>query len=304
MFKNARLFRLETPVALDGAGLEAQLASRPFRPCGPVETATLGWSAPLGEDTSALVHEVAGCLLLCSRRQERLLPSSAVSEALDERVNEIEAGEGRDIGRSERRRIKEQVVNEMLPRAFTRSRRTLLYVDTQSGWLVVDSASERQAEDVVSLLRETLGSLPAKPASAARPVGDILTGWLLTGQSPSDFAPEDACELRDPQDGTGVIRCSGQDLGSEEILNHLRAGKRVVKLALEWDQRLRFVLAEDLSIKRLRLDTALLDEIDDGEDAAHRLDAEFAIMALQLRELIARLDGLFGLAGETEGRTR
>jgi recombination associated protein RdgC len=64
------------------------------------------------------------------------------------------------------------------------------------------------------------------------------------------------------------------------------------------------VLAEDLSIKRLRLDTALLDEIDDGEDAAHRLDAEFAIMALQLRELIARLDGLFGLAGEAEGRTR
>ncbi|MGE5155438.1 MAG: recombination-associated protein RdgC [Bdellovibrio bacteriovorus] len=298
MFKNARLFRLGAPFGLDAAGLEAELANRPFRPCGPVETATLGWSSPLGEETAALVHAVGGCLLLCARKQERLLPPSAVAEALEERIGEIESGESRDIGRAERRRLKEQIVNEMLPRAFTRSRRTLLYIDTQSGWLAVDTASERQAEDVVSLLRETLGSLPAKPPAPVRAPGDLLTGWLLTGEAPADFAPADACELRDPQENAGVIRCSGQDLASEEILNHLRAGKRVVKLALEWDQRLGFVLADDLSIKRLRLDTALLEEAGETEGAAARLDAEFAIMALQLRQLIARLDALFGLDGE------
>ena len=301
MFKNARLFRLGSTFGLDAAGLEAQLASRPFRPCGPVETATLGWSAPLGDETAALVHEVGGCLLLCARKQERLLPSAAVAEALEERINEIESGEARDIGRAERRRLKEQVVSEMLPRAFTRSRRTLLYIDTQSSWLVVDAASERQAEDVVSLLRETLGSLPAKPPAPARIPSDILTGWLLAGEAPADFVPADACELRDPQESAGVVRCSGQDLGSEEILNHLRAGKRVVKLALEWDQRLGFVLAEDLSLKRLRLDTALLDTLEDGEDLAARLDAEFAIMSLQLRDLIARLETLFGLDDEPKG---
>jgi recombination associated protein RdgC len=299
MFKNASLFRLGANSGLDAADLEAQFASQPFRPCGPVETATLGWSAPLGEETAALVHEVGGCLLLCVRKQERLLPSSAVAEALEERINEIESREARDLGRAERRRLKEQVVNEMLPRAFTRSRRTLLYIDTQSGWLVVDAASDRQAEDVVSLLRETLGSLPAKPPAPTRSSGDILTGWLLTGEAPADFLPADACELRDPQESPGVIRCSGQDLGSEEILNHLRAGKRVVKLALDWDQHLSFVLADDLSVKRLRLDTTLLEEIEDGESPAARLDAEFAIMALQLRELIARLDTLFGLDNES-----
>lgn len=301
MFKNVRLFRLGAPFGVDAADLEAQLRTHPFRPCGPVELATVGWSAPLAEDSSALVHVVDGCLLLCARRQERMLPSAAVAEALDERVNEIEAGESRDLGRAERRRLKEQVVNEMLPRAFTRSRRTLLYVDTRAGWLVVDAASERQAEDVVSLLRETLGSLPAKPPAPARSASEVLTGWLLDGDTPADFTPADACELRDPREASGVIRCSGQDLGSEEILNHLRAGKRVVKLALDWDQRLGLVLADDLSIKRLRLDTALLDEIEDGEDPLARLDAEFAIMALQLRELIARLDALFGLADAAEG---
>jgi recombination associated protein RdgC len=298
MFNNARLFRLTQPFGLSPAELEAQLAERPFRPCGPVETFTQGWAGPLGEGTSGLVHAVSGALLCCVRRQERLLPSAAVAEAVDERVLEIEAGESRDLGRAERRRIKEQVINEMLPRAFTRSRRTLLYIDTQNGWLVVDSASEKQAEDTLSLLRETLGSLPARPPEPGVSPAGVLTQWLLEDGAPADITPADACELRDPKERGAVIRCSGQDLGSEEILNHLRAGKQVVKLALDWQERLACVLTDEMAIKRLRLADALFEGIEDGEDPMARLDAEFAIMTGEMRGLIARLSELFGLESE------
>jgi recombination associated protein RdgC len=296
MFKNARMSRLTVPFAFAADALEARLGSRRFRPCGPVETATVGWSAPLGEDTAALVHGVGGCLLLCMRKQERLLPSSAVAEAVDERIAEIESGEAREVGRAERRRLKEQIVTEMLPRAFTRSRRTLLYIDTEAGWVVVDAASEKQAEEAISLLRQTLESLPAKPPEPERSPAGLLTSWLLESGAPADFVPADACELRDAKDSGGVIRARGQDLGSDEILNHLRAGKQVVKLAVDWDERLQFVLAEDLSLKRLRVGDSLLEGIDDEADPAARLDAEFAIMALQMRELIARLGELFAFA--------
>lgn len=295
MFKNARMYRLGTPFTLGAAELAERLATRRFRPCGPVETATMGWSAPLGDDTSALVHGVGACLLLCMRKQERLLPSAAVAEALDERVAEIEGGEARDVGRAERRRLKDTIVTEMLPRAFTRSRRTLLYVDTQAGWLVADAASEKQAEEALSLLRETLESLPARPPEPQRAPAGILTAWLLEGEAPADFAPARACEMRDLKDTGCIIRATGQDLASEEILNHLRAGKQVVKLALDWDDRLSFVLAEDLSLKRLKVADALLDEIADDDDVAARLDAEFALLALQVRELIARLVELFAV---------
>lgn len=296
MFKNARFFRLDTSFTLDAAALEERLGTRRFRPCGPIETATMGWAAPLGEETTALAHAMGGCLLMCARKQERLLPSAAVAEAVDERIAELEAGEARDVGRAERRRLREQVVNEMLPRAFTRSRRTQLYVDTEAGWLVVDAASEKQAEEVVSLLRETLESLPVKLPDPEKTPSTVMTDWLLQGSAPSDFVPGDACELRDADDKAGVVRCSGQDLASDEMLNHLRVGKRVTKLALEWDERLSFVLAEDLSLKRLRVGEALLEEMDDTDlDPVARLDAEFAILALQVRQLIARLDEVFGL---------
>lgn len=298
MFKNARIYRLGAPFGLAAADLEAALDSRRFRPCGPVEVATLGWSAPLGEDTAALVHGVGGCLLLCMRKQERLLPSAAVAEAVDERIIEIESGEARDLSRSERRALREQVTTEMLPRAFTRSRRTLLYIDTEANWLVVDAASEKQAEEAISLLRQTLETLPAKPPAPRSPPAGLLTAWLLEGNTPADFVPADACELRDSEDNGSVIRCKGQDLGSEEIRNHLRAGMQVVKLALDWDERLAFVLADDLSLKRLRVGDTLLDELEAGDDPAARLDAEFALMALQLRELFTRLNTLFGLAGD------
>jgi recombination associated protein RdgC len=73
----------------------------------------------------------------------------------------------------------------------------------------------------------------------------------------------------------------------------------VVKLAVDWEDRLDFVLAEDVSLKRLRLGEALLKDLDDGElEPAARLDAELALLGLQLRELIARLDAIFGLTPE------
>ena len=295
MFRNARIYRLGAPFGYGAAELETALEARRFRPCGPVEVATLGWSAPLGEDTAALVHAVGG-LLLCLRKQERLLPSSAVAEAVDERILEIEAGESRDVGRAERRALREQVTDEMLPRAFTRSRRTLLYVDTEGGWLVVDAASAAQAEEAISLLRQTLETLPAKPPAPHNPPAVRLTAWLLDGSAPADFVPAEACELRDSEDSGRTIRCKGQDLGSEDIRNLLRAGMQVVKLALNWDERLSFVLADDLSLKSLRVGDALLETVEDADDPVARLDAEFALLALQLRELFTRLDTLFGLA--------
>ena len=301
MFKNARLFRLETPGDLTASALEAALAERRFRPCGPLETATLGWASPLGEETAALVHGVGDCLLLCARQQQRLLPSAAIAEALDERIEELEHGENRDVGRAERKRLREQLVTELLPRALTCSRRIRLYLDTQAGWMVVDSSSEKQAEEVVSLLRETLGSLPATRPDPSKTPATVMTGWLLEGTAPPDFVAGETCELRASDDSGRVVRCSGHDLASEEILNHLRAGDRVTKLALEWDERLSFVLAEDLSLTRLRVADALQEEMGDTDlEPAARLDAEFALLSLQMRPLIARLDAVFGLTDATD----
>jgi recombination associated protein RdgC len=301
LFKNVRFFRLDGPLDLDAATLEGQLATRRFRPCGPLDVATLGWYPPTGDEGAALVHGVNGCLLMGVRRQERLLPSAVVAEALDERVSEIEGAEVRSVGRAERRRLREDVLTEMLPRAFLRSRRVPAYLDTVAGWLVVDAGSDKAAEEVVSLLREMLGSLPAVPPRPNRPVTQLFTQWVEGAGLPEGFALGQDCELRDPEDKQSVVRCRGQDLAGEEIQTHLRAGKQVVKLALEWDDHLSLLLHDDLSIKRLRLADALIEDAlgGDMEDPAARLDAEFALTALELRALLQRLQEVFDLGGNS-----
>jgi len=300
VFKNVRLYRLENPSAIDAESLENRLAEHRFRPCGPLQTTSLGWHPPLGGQTQALTHTGNNCIVLCARRQERLLPAAVIAEALDERITNIEEGESRDIGRRERRQLREEVLLDMLPRAFTRSRQIRAYLDLVSGWMAVDAASDKVAEDLVGLLRETLGSFPARPPRPRHAPTVLMTRWVATGEMPDDLELGDACELRDPRDERALVRCSGQDLGAEEIATHLHAGKEVVKLALAWREHLEFLLQEDLSLKRLRFAEALLDEAlePDIEDEAVRFDAEFAIMVLQLRELIEQLDEMFAMAGE------
>jgi len=299
VFKNAKVFRLSAPFRWDQTALHERLMGKRFRPCGPLEMATMGWSPPLGPNAEALVHAINGCLLVAARRQERLLPAAVVAEAVAERVAEIEQEELREVPRRERTRLREELLTQMLPQAFTRSRLVQAYIDPAAGWAVVDAASDKVAEDVLSLLRESLDSFPAKPLEPGVPVAERLSGWVASGAAGDGFELEDQCELRDPADTRSVVRCRGMDLTVPEVKAHLDSGKRVVALGLTWGEHLSLVLDEALGLKRLRFADELIDRDDVAEDAALRLDAELAIMTDQLRSLLARLADEFALATES-----
>jgi recombination associated protein RdgC len=292
MFKNARAYRLNTPFELDELGLHERLAGKAFRGCGPLEAMTMGWAPPLGPQAELLAHGVNGCLLLTARRQERLLPASVVSEAVAERVAELEQAEGRDVPRRERGQLRDALLAEMLPQAFTRSRLIPAMIDLQTGRLVVDAASDKLAEEVLSLLRETLGSLPATPL-AATSAAERFTAWVLSGEPPAGLTLEDQCELRDPADKGTVVRCRGVDLGAPEVRAHIDTGMQVAAVGLYWQDALSLVLGDDLSLKRLRFEDELLEQAMDGaeeEDPALRLEAEMSIMSEQLRGLLTCLE--------------
>ena len=299
-FKNIRAYRLTSPFTLTPEQLAEQLAQRAFTPCAKSQALALGWVPPLGGEDGELVHAAAGRMLVKLKREEKLLPSTVVRELLDEKVAEIEAGQARKVYRKERLNLKDEIIQDCLPRAFTRSASVYAYVDTRANWVFVDAASATRAEELLNLLRECIGSFPVLlPQVNSAPVA-VMTGWLLHRNLPQDFELGQECELREPGEEGGVVRCRGVDLLSEEVETHLHAGKQVARLSLGWDERLQLVLAEDLCLRRLKFADELMKENEDiaeGDEAA-RMDADFALMADAIGTLQERILTLFG--GEAE----
>ncbi|WP_323754508.1 recombination-associated protein RdgC [Marinobacter sp.] len=298
-FRNARVFRFTKPFDITAEALEEKLQADAFKPCGPQETMRQGWVPPLGKHGELLVHSANGYHLIALRKEEKILPGPVVKEAVEERAEAIELEQSRKVRRKEKDEIKEQVMLEMLPQAFSRNRRCYAYLAPKDGVLVVDAGSAKQAEDLASTLRKTLGSLPVRPPVVEQAPAFTFTGWLTeTVDLPATIELGNECELKDPSEDGGVVRCKGLDLKADEIRNHLETGMQVTKLAVTWDNNVHLVLDEELGIRRLKFGETLQEQLDDVDvdDAVAKFDAAFTIMTLELSRMIPGL--LEALGGE------
>jgi recombination associated protein RdgC len=263
-----------------------------------MEMGTRGFVPPVGRgDDAPMTHVVNACTLVTVGSEEKLLPAAVVNDELQRKVQKIAEEEGRKVGGRERKRLKEDLLTELLPRAFVRSSRMSAYVDRKNGWLVLDTASRKSAENALTQVREALGSFPAVPLAPEEGPRALMTDWLASGKLPGSLVLGDECELRDPATATGAIaRCRRQDLDAEEVKEHLRNGKQVFQLGLVFDDRISFVLGEDLVLRKLKFLDVVLDELGDGQqDAAAEMDARFALLTLELERLLGKLEEWFGL---------
>jgi recombination associated protein RdgC len=295
-FRNLQIYRLGRPFDLTPEVLDERLRTRAFHGCGRMDRTCAGWVPPLGREGRQLVHALQGCFMICARKAEKIIPPGVVKQLLDDKVAEIETAESRDIRRRERLRMKEDIIVDLLPRALTRNSDLYAYIDVRNGLIVVDSASAGKAEDLISLLRDTLGSFPATPVKVRDSITSRMTRWVAGEHLPRDFTLGESCELKHPDPNGGVITCRHQDLAAGEIRNHVKSGKYAVKLALQWRQRLSWVLHEDLSVKGLRFEDIIRETEEDtaADDPASRFDLDFSLMTLELAEFIPQLFAALG----------
>ncbi|MGY0505721.1 recombination-associated protein RdgC [Luteimonas sp. e5] len=297
-FRNLSLFRF--PVSFSFDGLENRLAEAALKPVGPMELSSRGFISPFGRnegEEAALMHRVGDALWLSMGSEDRLLPGAVVNDLLQKKIAEYEAQHARRPGAKLRRQMKEDLITELLPRAFVRPGRTDALIDLEHGVLAVDTSSRKNAEAVVSLLREALGSFPALPVNAEVAPRAVLTGWIAGDPLPGGLALGDECELRDPADSGAVVKIQRMELAGEEIDTHLQAGKQVVRLALNLDDHVGFVLGEDLVIRKFKLLDGAVEQLESTErdDLRAELDARFALMAGEFKRLFEVLEGALQL---------
>ena len=301
-FKNLLIYRFTAPVHISAESLESALQQKVARACGSQEVTTYGFIPPIGKREQApLTHSSQHFVLFAACKEERLLPSTVIREALGEKIEEIETQQMRKVYRKERNQLREDIIQTLLPRAFIRRQTTRAAIDLKQGLILVDSSAPRKAEELLSLLRDVLGSLPVRPLMVRQAPIATLTHWLKTQHASAGFTVLDECELRDTHEDGGIVRCKRQDLSSEEIQTHLSAGKVVVRLALDWQERLSFLLDDKLTLRRLRFGDVLHEQIsqESGDDALAEQDATFALMMLTFAEFLPML--IEALGGEESG---
>ncbi len=295
-FKNLIFYRFNAPFDKDAQALESALAEHPFQPCGSQELSRSGWVAPCKGLPEQLVYSCAGYHLICVQKEDKILPSGVIRQSLEEKVEQIEQEQARKVYRRERTQLKDEIILDLLPRAFNKRQQTWALIAPQAGLMLVDASSHKSAEDLLSLLRNSLGSLPVVLPDVKQSPSAVMSHWLEQQQPlPTSLQLLDESELKDNLVEGGVIRIKGQDLTSSEIVAHLEAGKRVTKLALEWDENLRFMLHEDLSVHRLKQTDQFRERQQDvADDELARFDADVAQLGLELSRLIPDLLNAFG----------
>lgn len=293
-FKNILVYRLSKKLDWSSQTLDSSLPSQAFYPCGSHDQSKFGWAKPL-KGSDLLHFSVNGQILLVAQKEEKILPAQVVKQALDERIETLEEKEQRKLTKVEKQTLKDDVINELLPRAFSKKQQTALWIDSVNDLIYLNAASAKRAEDTLALLRKSLGSLPVVPLAFANDPAAVMTDWIANDTLPNWLTALEEAELTSTTD-EAVIRCKQQALDSDEMQNHFAVGKQITKLALEWEEHLSFVLQQDCSLKRLKFADNVRDKNADilKEDYAQRFDADFILMTGILAQLSERLLDAFG----------
>ena len=218
-----------------------------------------------------------------------------IKDALEERLAAAQARTGGPAGRKDKLRMRDEVLMDLLPRAFVKPRAVDVYLDSVKGWLIIDTSSARQADEITTLLRQSVDGLKLLAPDLVNRIRTRLTTWLETGACPGELELGDECDLQDESDQAATVKCRHQDLTAREVAQHLKAGKRAMRVGLIWSGRLGFAFSDEFCLQRIKYLEVLQDQLADTntEDEMAELDAQFALMTGEFQLLLGELSELF-----------
>lgn len=291
-FKNIFVYRLPADFTITAAALEQKLALKQLQPCTGLEKQSRGWVPCRGDQ---LVHVANQQILFALGVEQKLLPASIINRFSKERVADIEAQQGYKVGRKVLKEIKEAVTEELLPRAFAIQRTTFAWIDLPNGRLVIEAASQAKADELLQQLNKTVDDLPVKSLQTAIAPVAAMTDWLAGETAQAGFTIDRELELRATGEGKSTVRYGNHALEGQEILAHIKAGKRATRLGMTWSDRISFVLTEQLQIKRLEFLDIIKEESNSQADNEDELfDIEFTLMTGELARMLSDLTEALG----------
>ncbi len=297
LLKNIVLYRLPADWAVDADQLERELAAQSLQPCGGFQMESRGWTSP--HEEGVFLYQQQRQWLLALGIEQKLLPASIIRQEAQDRALVIAQQQGHPLGRKQMRDLRDQVTNELLPRALARRRITHGWVDAAHRWMAVNAVSDAKIEQFMETLRRADDGMQAMRLETQLSPAAAMSEWLVHGEVPGAFTIDQDLELCASDAGKASVRYARHNLEGKEIRDHIAAGKSVVRLGLTWNDRISFVLTEHMQIKRIVFLNILKGESDAAvDDEKEQFEIDFALMTGELSLMI--VDLIKALGGEKE----
>ncbi len=290
-YKNAIIYLLPDGWQLE-AGFAEKLEQAAFTPCMGLDWFSEGFAPPTPFSSDFVF--TANSNRVCLKHEEKVLPSATVRDLVNGKVAEIKEAEARNVWYEEKQQLKEQITDDLLPRALTQSRRTEAIFDTERGYLLVNEASDKRAEQMLIKLHEALGGLKVAMPYTRESPSSLMTEWLLSGAAEGGFELGFNVLMQGVGDVVPKVKISKKDLTHPEVIQHAKNGMKVVELELEWREQISFTLTQNFALKRIQFLDVLQEEAEQGDDAASLMFASQIIMVEALGEMINELVNLLG----------
>lgn len=293
-FKNLVALRLAKKWPYTTDEFERLLAAQQFTPCNSSQMTSIGWTPRV--EHGPLVTAVNRQIYLQLSTEKKLLPASVIAQFAKARAGEIEEQQGFRPGRKQMKEIKETVADELLPRAFSLTSITKVWIDPVNSWICIDAGTTTKSDMVLKMLLKSLDARfqPENVQLVRQPV-TAMTDWLLSDHAPDGFTVDQDSELKSPSATKAAVRYVNQSLSVDDARKHIESGKRCTKLAMTWNDRISFILTDNLILKRLQPMEILAGEVGaPAADDQERFEGDFTLMAGELNSLLHDVHGALG----------
>jgi len=235
MFKNLTIFTIDTPIST------VDLSDHSFTPCASQQESSSGFITVEGE----LIHTDANKYRhIALKTETKRVPSCIMKDTLKKRIDDLPF----HPTKAELDVLKSTVHFELLAKAFPTSKVTQAYITPEI--IVVNTASQKSAEALISQLRLATGGLIVTPY-AVQDVALKMTDWVDTGDTlPEELIIGDSVLLSGLDSS---VKYKHHDLSCNEIKSHIAEGLVVSELGLLHDG-IKFTLTETSQFKGLKFD--------------------------------------------------
>lgn len=285
-FKNARIYRLTNELQFTVEQFDTALNEYKFNACTDLMAISVGFDAPI-EQSKNIAQHFEDVTLIAVRLQEKLLPAAVINEELAPRIAKAEAECCRPLSRKEKQVLKEELVQCLLPRAFSRSTLTRAIIDHENGLIIIDTPSASRAEDVLALLRKALGSLPVVPCIDANKLSQAMQFWIAFENLPRGYSLGHSAIFKAPDEEGAVAKFENHLLSADEVQSH-SGDKLVTEIELHKPDVMTLRISDSFTLKRIQWHefTQATNEELGWEDVVLRLSADILVARAAFVEFV------------------